>query len=118
SPIPEGFWDRFLPERVRRHRLQTRLINQLEDLVISNAENLRWAMLRTVDETFRHFRSTLVTRLGETITATNGALNSATEKRGLHEEQTASLIHGIQETIRQLENVEHSLRPPPTGAAP
>jgi len=116
SPIPEGFWDRFLPEQVRRRRLQTRLNNQLEDLVISNAENLRWAMLRTVDETFRHFRSTLVTRLGETIAATNGALNSATEKRGLQEEQTASLIHEIRETIRQLENVGNSLRPPSTEA--
>jgi len=118
SPIPEGFWDRFLPARVHRHRLQTRLTAQLEDLVISNAENLRWAMLRTVDETFRRFGSSLATRLEETIAATNGALNSATEKRALHEEQTASTVQSIEEAVQKLENVQNSLRPLSTGGVP
>jgi hypothetical protein len=44
--------DRLLTKGLRTRRLRLRLIARANELIVRNAENLRWAILRGIDETF------------------------------------------------------------------
>lgn len=81
SPVPEGFFDRFLPNKLRKARLKTRLAREVETLVTRNVENLRWATLRNLDEAFRRFAAHFDERLKETAEATRSAMQAAQLRR-------------------------------------
>jgi GTP-binding protein EngB required for normal cell division len=82
SPLPEGWWERFLPAPARTSRLTRRLMSQVESVVLQNVENLRWAILQNLDLAFRRFRLALTESLAETIAATYGAVEAARRERG------------------------------------
>jgi hypothetical protein len=48
---------------------------------VRNAENLRWAILRGLDETFRRATARFEERLDETITATRDVIGDAVARR-------------------------------------
>jgi hypothetical protein len=73
--------DRLLPKPARRNRLRTRIVAETNELIVRNAESLRWAILRGLDETFRSASSQLDGRLGEAIAATKGVIQDALERR-------------------------------------
>jgi GTP-binding protein EngB required for normal cell division len=73
--------DRLLPATLRRRRLRRRMIRQADELIIRNAENLRWAILRGLDETFRKATAQFEERLDETIRATRGVIRDALARR-------------------------------------
>ena len=66
-PDPSRLIDRLLPAGLRRLRLRARMVRQAEELIVRNAENLRWAILRGLDETFRKATAQFEERLDETI---------------------------------------------------
>jgi hypothetical protein len=66
--------DRLLPASVRRRRRRRRVIKQTGELIIRNAESLRWAILRGLDETFRLATSQFAEQLGEAIAETKGII--------------------------------------------
>jgi len=109
SPIPVTLIDRLMPEATLRKRVHKRLMNQIEDLVIPNVENLRWALFQSIDQTFVRFGSTLDKRLAETLEATYGAIQATIDRRRAHsetiEDEVAQLAHAVQE-VNQL---RHSL---------
>lgn len=80
-PFQSGSLDRFLPASVRRARLASRLMTEAEVLVTRNVENLRWALLRNLDEAFRRFGAELDDRMAMALAATKGAMEAALERR-------------------------------------
>ena len=80
-PDPSQLIDRLLPATLRRRRLRARLVQQAEELIVRNAENLRWAILRGLDETFRKATAQFEERLDETIGATRGVIRDALARR-------------------------------------
>jgi len=76
-PDPSRLIDRLLPARLRRPRLRARMIHQADELVVRNAENLRWAILRGLDETFRKATAQFEERLDVMIAATRDVIGDA-----------------------------------------
>lgn len=83
SLIPDAsrLIDRLLPTTIRRRRLRQRMIGQADDLIVRNGENLRWAILRGLDETFRSATAQFEERLDETISATRDVISDALTRR-------------------------------------
>ncbi len=75
---------RFLPSAVRYRWRQVRLVRETNELIQRNAENLRWAILRGLDETFRAAAAQLEERLSEAINATKGVVEDALTRRRDH----------------------------------
>ena len=80
-PDPSRLIDRLLPAALRRRRLRARMMRQAEELVIRNGENLRWAILRGLDETFRKATAQFEERLEETIAVTRNVIRDALARR-------------------------------------
>jgi len=72
--IPDQFIDRFLPASWRRRRMKKRISEEIELLVRKNVEGIRWALLQTADENFRHFMSRLRDELDEICCLTQGSI--------------------------------------------
>jgi GTP-binding protein EngB required for normal cell division len=73
--------DHLLPNRLRRTRTKARIERQIEDIVARNTENLRWTMLRGIDETFNRATSVFETRLDEAIASTERVIEAAMDQR-------------------------------------
>lgn len=80
-PDPSRLIDRLLPAALRRPRLRARMIQQAQDLIVRNGENLRWAILRGLDETFRRAAAQFEERLDETISVTRDVIRDALARR-------------------------------------
>jgi GTPase SAR1 family protein len=80
-PDPSRLIDRLLPARLRRPRLRARMIRQADELIVRNGENLRWAILRGLDETFRKATVQFEEWLDETIAATRNVIQDALARR-------------------------------------
>jgi hypothetical protein len=80
-PDPSRLMDRVLPASLHRPRLRARMIRQADELIVRNAENLRWAILRGLDETFRKATTQFEERLDETIRATRDVIRDALARR-------------------------------------
>ncbi|MGC8778495.1 MAG: dynamin family protein, partial [Candidatus Caldatribacteriaceae bacterium] len=91
SFLPEGL-SAFLPASIRRKKLLKQVHGEVEELVVSNVENLRWATLQNLDQTFRQFHSALDERLEKTIAATHGAVEKARQRRIAQRENIAEEV--------------------------
>ena len=76
-PDPSGMIDHVLPATLRRPRIRARMVKLARELIVRNAENLRWAILRGLDETFRKATAQFEDRLDEAIEATRGVIQDA-----------------------------------------
>lgn len=115
-PIPTGLLDRSLPASARLKRTYKRLFGQVEELVVSNVENLRWATFQSIDQTFSQFGSALDERLAETIEATHGAIHAAMERRRSHSKEIADEEDKIQTATKDLEQLREELESLASGA--
>lgn len=73
--------DRLLPKAVGATRRRTRIVGQMQQLVVRNAENLRWAILRGMDDTFRIAGARLDERLDDAIKATRSVIAEVLTRR-------------------------------------
>ena len=80
-PDPARVIDRFLPSAYRWVRLRARIMRQVNELILRNAENLRWAILRGLDETFRKATARFEQRLDDALGATKGVIEDALARR-------------------------------------
>ena len=80
-PDPGRLLDGFLPSTLRRARLRRRILQEADQLVVRNAENLRWAILRGLDDTFRKATAQFEQRLDQAIAATQGVIEDAVARR-------------------------------------
>ncbi len=105
NPVPAGLFDWALPASMRRTLLLRRFMRQMDDLILHNVENLRWATLQNLDRAFRLFTGSLDDRLAETIAATHGAVKAAIDRRREHAEQTADDLAAIGARSRKLKEL-------------
>jgi GTP-binding protein EngB required for normal cell division len=80
-PDPGRLLDGFLPSTLRRARLRRRILQEADQLIVRNAENLRWAILRGLDDTFRKAAAQFEQRLDQAIAATQGVIEDAVARR-------------------------------------
>ena len=80
-PDASGLVDLIMPHAVRLRRHRGRILRQLDELILRNAENLRWAILRGIDETFRKASHKFEQHLDNAIATTNGVVREALERR-------------------------------------
>ncbi len=73
--------DHIAPAQIRARLRRARILRQADELILRNTENLRWAILRGVDETFRKASLTFEEHLDDAITATSGIVRQTLEKR-------------------------------------
>jgi len=109
NPIPLGAFDFLLPGPMKRSVTQRRLMKQMEDLVVHNVENLRWATLQNLDRAFRRFTSALEDRLAETIEATHGAVKMAITKRRDHSEEIEGELTALERSLKKLTGYHEAL---------
>ena len=61
--------------------IRARMLRQIKELVVRNAENLRWALLRGSDEAFREAAANLQARLDDAVRATRGVIEESLLRR-------------------------------------
>lgn len=110
NPLHAGLFDWILPAGLRRSMVLKRLMGHLEDLIIHNVENLRWATLQNLDHAFRKFISDLDDGLSETISATHGAIEAVIKHKKDHTENVADEMSGIESSITSMTTLEKALR--------
>lgn len=104
-PSPATLVSRLLPAALRRARLRKEMEARIDALVQHNVENLRWATLQAVNETFRRFSAQLDQRLSDVLAMTQGAIRQAIERRQATQGQaSAELDHwrGIADRLASL----------------
>jgi len=102
NPIPAGLFDVLLPQALKRSVVAKRLMKQVDDLVVHNVENLRWATLQNLDRAFRLFSTSLDNRLAGTVESTHGAIKAVIEDRKRHADRAAKRLPGLEDTARRL----------------
>jgi Dynamin family len=70
-----------LPADFRAARKRARTRRQLKELVIRNAENLRWSLLRGTDEAFRAATANLQARLDDALNGTHRVIEETLARR-------------------------------------
>jgi GTPase Era involved in 16S rRNA processing len=80
---------RILPAEQQQRRLRRQMDEQVDQLVQHNVENLRWATLRGVTETFRRFSAQLESRLREVLAVTKQTVHRTIERRRSRADATA-----------------------------
>lgn len=91
-----------LPRAARERRLRKELDEMLRTLVRHNVENLRWALLRGLDESFRAFAARLQDQLADVVTATQGAILQALERRRSHAHEIAPEAERLSRLLERL----------------
>jgi GTP-binding protein EngB required for normal cell division len=108
--------DHLVPLGVRRARLQARIMQQANDLVIRNAENLRWAIRRGIDDTMLQAGEHLEDRLNHAIAATKGVIEDALTRRENRSSETETEVADLGRFIAGLRKVREALANIPVAA--
>jgi GTP-binding protein EngB required for normal cell division len=108
-PSPAAFLTRLLPAGPRERRLRKRLEGEIVSLVQRNVENLRWATLRGLTETFRRFAVQLDENLAEAFDATQGVIGAALDRRQSHADETEAELARLQALYHRLEHCRAEL---------
>jgi GTP-binding protein EngB required for normal cell division len=93
---------KLLPENMMKNRRKKRLYRQIDSLVTSNVENLRWATLQNVRDAFQRFGLVLDQRFQDTIAATHGAIHAAYVKRKERSEAIADELARFETAATEL----------------
>ncbi|MFY9983895.1 MAG: hypothetical protein WAK31_04010 [Chthoniobacterales bacterium] len=109
NPVPPDTMDKFFPASIRRQRVHSRLLREIEAILIRNVENLRWATLQNMEDAFRRFGFELDERLATSLAATRDAMNAALDRRRQHSEASEAAIAAGQATSARLLSVERRL---------
>jgi 8-oxo-dGTP pyrophosphatase MutT (NUDIX family)/GTP-binding protein EngB required for normal cell division len=108
-PDPGRLIDQVLPSRVRMRRLRARIIGQMRELVVRNAENLRWAILRGIDETFRSANLKFEEQLDGAIRGTSGVIKQAIARRRDRSSEIQPEVSRLDRAIGSLAAVREGL---------
>jgi hypothetical protein len=109
-PDPGRLLDRLLPKRLLRSRLQRRFAREVERLVMRNGENLRWAIMRGLDDTYRAAVERLEERLDDAIAGTRGVIGDAVARRRDQSFRVDPEIGRLTVTIASLQSVVAEIR--------
>ncbi|MEN3203288.1 MAG: Dynamin family protein, partial [Atribacterota bacterium] len=107
--LPEGFLATLLPEKTRRAKLRQRMEKEIEELVTTNVENLRWATLQNLDQTFRQFVATINEHLERTVSATQGAIERVRSKKAEESQNVAWELEKLRRALKRLQALQEQL---------
>ncbi|MBI4528906.1 MAG: dynamin family protein [Deltaproteobacteria bacterium] len=107
--LPVEAVEHFLPARIRMRRFRRRISKDIETLVVRNVENIRWATLQNLDQSFRQYSAVLDERLKVTVEATHGAIQAAHLQRKERAETVQSEIKRLEQKRAELGKLEESL---------
>jgi hypothetical protein len=86
-----------------------RFISRANELIVRNAENLRWAILRGIDETFRPAGLAFEERLDDAIATTRGVIHQALTRRRDQAVAIDSDLKRLNGAKRKLEKLQEEL---------
>lgn len=126
NPIPATWLDLFFPGSRRVGRILKRVRMQTESLIVHNVENLRWAVLRSIEDAFARYGSDFDLRLQETIAATKGAIEAALKRKRERQNEIAPEVQRLEGEMQYLRDLQAQLaiegnmgeRQAPVSAAP
>jgi hypothetical protein len=104
--LPESLVDRVLPASIRQQRLRTRMAQTVSELVQRNVENLRWALLQAIDDSFRRFSVQVDERVGEALEATKGALKAVLDLRRHQSNRSQAERQRLHDAAKHLEELQ------------
>lgn len=104
------FVDRFLPAGQRRRRRRRRIVDETRELIVRNAENLRWAVLRGLDDTFRAAGAHFEDRLNDAVMATRGVIEDALAQRRDRSFSAEPILDRLRRSAEALESSRAALR--------
>jgi len=110
-PDAGGLIDLIMPHPVRQRRRRGRILRQLDELVLRNAENLRWAILRGIDETFRKACLKFEQHLDHAIATTNGVAGEALERRRTNSSAVRDELNRLENRSAVLSELQKQFRP-------
>jgi hypothetical protein len=108
-PSPGRLIDHMLPLTLRRARTRTRMAGDTEQLIVRNAENLRWAILRGIEETFRNAIDHLEERLDGAIGATRQVIGQALADRRNQSFAVDPELNRLRQTLASLKEIRARL---------
>ena len=109
SMIPEGTLDRLLPLNKRLRRLRSRLEKDAEAIVSRNIKNLKWALIQSLQKTFRKFTSDVDEQLERASAATRGAVGAAHRLRVETATDVEPEIEKLRDWEKQLQELHEKL---------
>jgi GTP-binding protein EngB required for normal cell division len=80
-PSPGSILTRLLPASQRQERRRKQLEGEIAELVQSNVENLRWATLQALEDTFRRIATRMDKQIGDALAVTQNVIAAALERR-------------------------------------
>ncbi|HWO58134.1 MAG TPA: dynamin family protein [bacterium] len=101
-------WESFIPHEYRQGQRAKRLEREIETLVVTNVENLRWVLLQSINETFRIYGDSLDERFADTLAATHDAIRSTLQRRRENVamvERELPLMKQAEERLQNIRNV-------------
>jgi hypothetical protein len=104
--LPGSLVDRVLPASIRQQRLRTRMAQTVSELVERNVENLRWALLQAIDDSFHRFGVQVDERVGEALEATKGALKAALDLRRHQSNRSHAERQRLHDAAKHLEELQ------------
>jgi GTP-binding protein EngB required for normal cell division len=109
NPIPATWLDALFPASTRLGRIMRRVRHQIDALVVHNVENLRWAVLQSVEDAFRRYALEFDQRLQETISATTSAIQTAMKKRNECQNEVAPELRRLEDAAQRLRCLQTNL---------
>lgn len=104
-----------LPARLRAALFERRLRSEIEYLSARNAEELRWAVSRSLEDLCRAFEARMVAQLEATVGAIRGAVQSALDSQAQRDSRFAPELRRLETYRRRLEELLAALSPGGSG---
>jgi len=104
-PDPSHVLDHLVPLKRRRARVYSRMMQRVNEMVIRNAENLRWAILRGISDTIVRAEARLDESLKEAVAATKGVIEDVLARRRdrlLESQAELSALGGLANELRMI----------------
>jgi GTPase Era involved in 16S rRNA processing len=101
--LPKALIERVLPAGIRQQRVRRRIAYTVSELVQRNVENLRWALLQAIDDSFRRFNMQVDERIGEVLEATKGAIKAALDLRRQESNRSQAELERLQSAGKRLQ---------------
>jgi len=97
-----GAIERLIPNAIRRRRARRQLCEEVAAVTRRNVENLRWMMRQKVDDACRRFAASLDERLTAALAVTQGAMETALERRQHQADTVSGAASACDEAVRLL----------------
>jgi len=113
NPLPVGWADRLLSKQARIARVKRRLTEEVETVIARNVENLRFAMLQSIDSSFNRFVLTFNEQLDGTLLVIRDAIREIRSKKTAANQvvkEEVSRVDSFAAEIRKVSDLLERLR--------